>query len=258
MYTLDALINKFGLNNINTLTKYPSILTYHELGDRGSLQNIVLGDQRFDSDIFVTEKIDGTNARIVILNNDYIIGSREDFLFAKGDRIVNPSMGIVETLKEKVNFDLFSFGDLVVIFGEIYGGNVGSNSKEYTVSKTFGFRIFDVATYSDDVLDDVLNRPIENISSWRENGGQSFLNISGFLKFSQEFCLETVPYRSIVKSIPEDLSDVYSWLQDYHSSHAGIDNSGRAEGMVVRNQDRSLIRKIRFEDYERTKKRGLF
>ena len=35
------------------------------------------------------------------------------------------------------------------------------------------------------------------------------------------------------------------------------DGKGMSEGVVVRYADRSLIRKIRFEDYMRTKKMGL-
>ena len=31
-------LNIFDLQKLNSMTKYPSILTYHELGDKGMLQ----------------------------------------------------------------------------------------------------------------------------------------------------------------------------------------------------------------------------
>ena len=55
------------------------------------------------------------------------------------------------------------------------------------------------------------------------------------------------------------LSKTYEFLKYFENSKAIIDSElGKAEGIVVRNKDRSLIRKIRFEDYEKTKKRGGF
>ena len=55
------------------------------------------------------------------------------------------------------------------------------------------------------------------------------------------------------------LKKLLEFLKFFENSKATIDSeSGRAEGIVVRTKDRSLIRKIRFEDYERTKKRGGF
>ena len=50
-----------GLRKLNSITKYPSILTYHNLGQRGSLVNSLVEDKHFDKhrSIYITEKIDG-------------------------------------------------------------------------------------------------------------------------------------------------------------------------------------------------------
>ena len=104
-----------GLRKLNSITKYPSVLTYHNLGQRGSLVDSLVEDKCFDKhrSVYITEKIDGTNSRIVFSTNangevdDYIIGSREDFLFAKGDRIVNPALGIVKNMLPSLHSTIF-------------------------------------------------------------------------------------------------------------------------------------------------------
>ena len=97
------------LKKLNSATKYPPIPTYHKLGDKGKLQedsidfaspkeNVV--DVFHPQRVIATEKIDGTNGRIVFSKEQgYFIGSREELLYAKGDLIVNPTLNIVETLK---------------------------------------------------------------------------------------------------------------------------------------------------------------
>ena len=44
MDKLKQLIEKYGKNKINSLTKYPSILTLHELGGKGKLTDILTTD----------------------------------------------------------------------------------------------------------------------------------------------------------------------------------------------------------------------
>jgi ATP-dependent RNA circularization protein (DNA/RNA ligase family) len=46
------------------MTKYPSIPTYHTLGDKGILLEETIS---FDSEVILTEKVDGTNSRIILL-----------------------------------------------------------------------------------------------------------------------------------------------------------------------------------------------
>src|ERR1051326_571600 len=71
------------LARLNSATQYPSILTYHALGERGRLTE----DRTTDfstvnpDDVEVTEKIDGTNARIIIpprRMGGALIGSRTE------------------------------------------------------------------------------------------------------------------------------------------------------------------------------------
>lgn len=264
---LESIIEKYGVNKVNTLTKYPSIHTYHELGERGSLQDSLVDGKSFSEveKVYVTEKIDGTNARIVFLNGDYYIGSRDNFLYSKGDRIGNPALGIVEAIKpiaDRMCEVLRDKDILVVLYGEVYGGNVGQNSKQYSPDRSVvGFRMFDSFKMDVSQVKSVLSMDNEKISYWREHDGQPFATVDNVKACADSIGIKTVPYLEVVHgfTIPTTLANTYEWLAQYSETDASLsDDSGNAEGAVLRTADRSLIRKVRFEDYNRTKKRGVF
>jgi hypothetical protein len=113
------------LRKLNSATKYPSILTYHALGDRGRLREEI--QVSFDDDaVLCTEKLDGTNTRITLFpGGDFIIGSREELLHARGDLIHNPALGIVDAARGvalRLSELSVAGGDLMIVFGEVYGG----------------------------------------------------------------------------------------------------------------------------------------
>jgi hypothetical protein len=267
-----------GLRKLNSITKYPSILTYHNLGQRGSLVDSLVEDKCFDKyrSVYITEKIDGTNSRIVFSTNangevdDYIIGSREDFLFAKGDRIVNPALGIVKNMKniadvivlfgEDKNYANLKPNSIYCVYGETYGGKI-NGAKQYSAYGNYDVRIFDMWHMTKKELEVILDMDIEQISSWREHGGQPYVHVDVLGEFCEKFHMTRVPYIEIASgnNIPLDLQGVWDWMQKYSKSVATIDNGalGLSEGVVVRYADRSLIRKIRFEDYTKTKRLGL-
>lgn len=267
-----------GLRKLNSITKYPSILTYHNLGQRGSLVDSLVEGKCFDKhrSVYITEKIDGTNSRIVFSTNsngevdDYIIGSREDFLFAKGDRIVNPALGIVKNMKniadvivlfgEDKNYANLKPDSIYCVYGETYGGKI-NGAKQYSAHGNYDVRIFDMWHMTKKELEIILDMDIEQISSWREHGGQPYVHVDILGEFCEKFHMTRVPYIEIASGndIPLDLQGVWDWMQKYSKSVATIDNGalGLSEGVVVRYADRSLIRKIRFEDYTKTKRLGL-
>ncbi len=139
---------KSNLDKLNSATKYPSILTYHEIGDRGTLKDSVLVPFGNES-IFLSEKIDGTNARVILFPEGYFIGSREELLTASGDLIYNPSQGIVDAVRPLIPqmiLHLQDHGTVYVVFGEVYGAKVGTG-KNYTTQGKVGFRLFDIVTF---------------------------------------------------------------------------------------------------------------
>jgi hypothetical protein len=247
MYVMNKRRLKMDIRKINSMTKYPSILTYHALGEKGKLKEEV--QVPFDEPAILTEKINGVNARIILFPDGlYIIGSREELLYAKGDLIGNPQLGIVEALKPLAD-TMPPVKTLTILYLEVYGGKTTSSSKQYTGNQAIGYRLFDIATILDyqNLCD---NYSVEQIAKWRDNGGQTFLP-EYILAMSS---IPLVP-RLGIDILPTSLEYTHKWLgMRINETWAPLDSDaiGRPEGIVVRSADRTKIAKLRFEDYERT------
>ena len=254
---LKELVLKHGIEKTNTLTKYPSILTLHQFGERGRLTNGLTTTISLEDDLFATEKIDGTNVRIICLGNEYLIGSRGFILHYSADLCYNPSQSIVENIKKLVNIPT-SFTELTIIYGELFGGKVSKNSKQYGTKNELGFRCFDIAKIKDL---SILEKNLEEISKWREyqtlDGlvyGQQFLSVSALQKHCNELNIPIVPslqinlsdwsHQAVLDYLNEEIPQTKVALSD----QAGM----KPEGIIVRNASRSKIVKLRFEDYKRT------
>lgn len=252
-------VRVLDLKKINSATKYPSILTYHGLGEKGRLTEEILVSFEEEDDIVLTEKIDGANCRIILFpESQYLIGSREDLLYFRNDLIVNPSMSIVETVKriaEDSIRPLWKHLDQTVmtIYGEVYGGKTSSNGKNYSNGKT-GFRVFDIAVMGAKEFEELLILPIEKIAVWRDNGGQTFLTQEDLQKICEKTNCPTV-FQLESKLPPKTVQETYDWLCSVLPGFTNVPiecEGGKPEGVVVRTNSRSKIAKIRFEDYERT------
>lgn len=255
-----------GLRKVNSMTQYPSIPTYHALGERGRLteDRQVLFTQHLD----VTEKIDGTNARIILPPLDgewpsWLIGSRSELLAAEGDLVVNPALSIVETVRGHADhIAAASWSEdhqaWRVIFGEVYGHGIGRAAREYTGLDLTGFRVFDMVSIDSAVLD----WPIEKIAATREARAPEWVwahHDELLEQATMNWQTGLVPLLTVVgdpAQMPVSVADTEQWLRKVASerSRAALDETGRGgmEGVIVRTADRSQIAKIRFEDYERT------
>jgi len=250
---IKELISKFGKEKINTLTKYSSILTLHQLGEKGRLKN-EFTTAIHDEQMYATEKIDGTSARIISYGAEYLIGAREFILHHSEDLYFDNAQGIVDGLKS-LHINVPQTQKLTVIYGEFYGGKTSANSTWYGQDKN-GFRVFDIAVY-DDLS--VLKMEQAEISTWREreteNGiiyGQKFLTRSEMQhQFSDfqlvpliEFELGDMSHKVIMDNLKKFIPTTNVALSENACK--------KSEGLVLRNENRSKIVKVRFEDYERT------
>jgi hypothetical protein len=244
---------------LNSMTKYPSIPTYHTLDPKNG--SLVEGETvAFAGPVLGTEKVDGTNARIISLpDGTFLLGSREELLYAKGDLIGNPAQGIVAALRE-VAAGLAPVDDDVVRvhFLEVYGGKVTAASKQYTGDKAVGFRLFDVAVIRD--YRAVLARPAAEISTWRDGGGQPYLGEEALAATAERegFTLTPRLFELDGADLPRDLAKARAFLDEYlPATLSALDDGagGRPEGIVLRSPDRSVIAKARFGDYDRTLRR---
>jgi hypothetical protein len=256
-------VRQVDLELLNSMTKYPSIPTYHEIGARGMLQpdHVSLRGR-----LHVTEKVDGTNSRVIVLPRSrpedpgYLIGSREDLLTAQHDVIYNPAQGIVPAVREAADrLAERHAGDtaLRVFFFETFGGKATASSKQYTGEQRWGVRLFDVLEIEAPDLEAMLGWPRERIAAWRDNGGQRFLATGRLQTAARELSLELVPPLLILDAseLPESIEETHAWLQAIlPTTRCALDAGagGRPEGVVARTEDRGQIVKIRFEDYERS------
>ena len=251
-------VRSTDLTKLNSITKYPSIPTYHTLDPKngGLLEEAV----SFTGSVLGTEKIDGTNARILCLpDGNFIIGSREELLYGRGDLIGNPALGIVAALKETAEELVASPQEAIrVFYFEVFGGKVSGASKQYTGTQQVSFRLFDVMVLPD--YEPLLTKSPQEISGWREGAGQPFVNEGELHSISERSGLALTPRLFSVDAadLPASVAEMATFLKDklpVSQSVLDEDAGGRPEGIVLRTASRSVIAKARFEDYERTIKR---
>lgn len=247
------MLHEFKLASVNSATKYPSINTYHRLDP---LNQGRLSEQHSDmgkGPLIVTEKVDGTNGRIVLLpSGEWVIGSREDFLTAKGDYTFNKALGIVEALRPIADRLTPPHDCYRVVFVEVYGHGI-NGGQQYTGSGKVGVRLFDVV--EGDLVD--LKKSPSALSGWRDRGGQEFLRDPQLSEFAIHSGLDIVPRLGVIDSgeLPTTLADTYDFLQRIAPrTKVKLDEYGRgqAEGVVIRTPDRTRIVKLRHQDYART------
>jgi hypothetical protein len=242
------------LNKLNSMTKYPSIPTYHALGEKGALLEQTVN---FEGEIILTEKVDGTNSRIILLpDRNFVLGSREELLFAKGDLIGNPALGIVDALKDIADSLPESQTSITVAYLELYGGKITAASKQYTSQKNLGWRLFDVAVLTD--IEALFTKSLQQLAAWRDHGGQVFLDEEQLIKAGKDYGLQLTPRIAKVKSLPVTIQETDEFLKaTLPQTNVALDAGagGRAEGIVARTISRSAIAKLRFEDYQRHRQR---
>lgn len=261
-----SYLDTTDLECLNSATKYSSILTYHKLNPgNGSLLSEVNHHWLAGQMIIITEKVDGANGRVVVFpDGSYLIGSREEFFYASGDRIERQDLGIVPVLKPIAEVLILQPSDEIrTYYFEVFGGGgkhrVGQNAKQYTGTGQYGARLFDVTVLDPEVLcwDQV------TISAWREHGGQQFLS-EGYLKLAavQSSLRLTPRFETPIpfmgSDLPTTLEGMEEMLQKLFPSGTLValdeEAGGEAEGIVIRTEDRSVIAKARFKDYARTRR----
>lgn len=252
----------FDFAALGTATAYPSIPTYHVIGERGMLGDETNVTFQPGEEVLITEKIDGANCRIVVMpgGGDFFIGTRDVFLYAKGDRLANQVPVNLEMVRALVDpAEAAAAGwrspSILVVFCEVYGAaGIGARWGDYSGEKLgAGVRCFDVATVDPEVLDWKLDR----IAGWRERGGQRFQ--PAWLTERGMYGIERVPYLKRVDggAIPSGREEAEQWMDELlPGTLAGLGDggTGRAEGIVARTADRSKIVKLRKAEYAKTKR----
>ncbi|WP_047867788.1 RNA ligase family protein [Nocardiopsis sp. RV163] len=251
----DSDLRALDLPGLNFAAKYPSIPTYHTLDPRNG--GLLEEATAFTGDVVLTEKVDGVNARIVSFpSGDYVLGGREELLYARGDLVGNPALGVVDALRALVGRITPPASGIAVHYLEVYGGRVTAASREYTGDRAVGYRMFDSAAVPAEVLS--LRR--REVSAWREAGGQGFLPEDALLRLAEREGVGLTPRLATVPAdeMPQGVVETSEFVAEHlPGTRVALDGGagGRAEGVVLRTTDRSVIAKARFQDYRRTLKR---
>ncbi|WP_335986723.1 RNA ligase family protein [Glycomyces sp. MUSA5-2] len=245
---------------LDTATAYPSIPTYHVIGERGMLGDATNVTFQPGEDILLTEKVDGANCRMIILpDNDYVIGNRKQLLYARGDRLANQSednLAMVAALRPAAErlAEVWQGDTVLVVYAEVFGAGIGRAWTQYTADKTkAGARWFDART----IPPTVLTWSLDRIAGWRERGHEGFAPVS--TEIADSIGLKKVPPIATCDGddIPTGRDETEQWMADLiPASCAGIDESGTGapEGLVARTNDRSKIVKFRFAEYAKTRR----
>ena len=259
----------FDLDKLNSLTKYPSIPTYHEITKKNLLTEEILVRFPADADLIGTEKVDGTNGRIILLpDGTYFIGSREDLIYFSGDLIHNPHQdpilnaiikNLVPVAERALKVWENKFGmNIVIVFAEVFGSNIGPG-KVYS-NKKQSIRLFDIGFVPAARADgkwgykELFTFTRDKISSWRQHGGQDFIEEAELWDCAKQIDLLLTP-RLPLTPLPTTLTETLGWLRLNITKSMvvmDVDAPGTPEGIVVRTPDRKFIAKLRFEDYEHT------
>ncbi|MEU5958142.1 RNA ligase family protein [Streptomyces sp. NPDC047525] len=252
-------MRSIDLESLNSATKYPSISTFHERGPkRGTFTEKSI--DAFEGSVLLTEKVDGTSTRIIVFpDGEYVIGSREQLLYARGDLIVNPKDGVVETLRpiaDALRSQDGGSAEILTLYLEVYGGNIGRNASQYTGYSQLGFRMFDAATVPAHVL---IQNPAE-ASRWRESDGQHFLSEEEVQNIAVRMGIALTPRLGTIPAteLPTGIEQMHSFLTTrIPATNVALDPGAgrRPEGIVLRTPDRTVIAKARLEDYENTLRR---
>ena len=262
--TITDVINS---DTLNSLTKYPSIQTYHEFDtNKHILKEQLTFPNETDESIYITEKIDGTNIRILILNNDYVIGGREEWIYAKGDRAIvkanKPYINFLKNIIENIlsKKQALKKDTLYCIYGELHGSKIQRSWTNYTSNENeYGFRVFDI--WSESLIGNEIMKNIklpEQASRWRETNQQNWYSYNAVQLFCNYFNLDMVPYirTDVLSQIPTTLEETYDFLTEFKTTRINLDKKAKkqnkSEGIVIRTSNRKYISKLRFEDYEKT------
>lgn len=270
------------LQKVNSATKYPSIETYHQIGDRGRLDSaLTLGPYGDYERVIGTEKVDGSNSRVILLPCELphicgpadgelepefhmLYGSREELLHADGDMVFNPMNGIVPALRDiarsiRTQFDStfvpyltdsLNEMDAVVFYFETYGVRGNGEYKNYSKVGAAGYRLFDIAVihFSDQK---VLHASIEDIALWRDSGPRAVNRVQSFCghevlnEIASFLNIPTVPivWEGRGRDIPRTLEGAQEWMREMGTTtRVGLDHSGRAEGIVLKSDSHRDLR----------------
>lgn len=258
------LYDPLTLSKLDSATKYPSIETYHKLGERGRLTEQRNHSWSSDEKVYVSEKIDGANGRLIFLPGraaPWIAGTREQLVAASFDVIWDNSMGVAEALLGPsapkpwmLPHAPLEDGYVFVLYFEVYGHRATRNWNEYSPDgQEPMIRLFDAQFFQEDWLHHFTS--VEEVAKARDNDAAIWLHEDMLPELAKELGVQCVPnlWTGSGEDIPHDVAGMNEFMQSLgRDTQAGVNGSGRSEGIVLRTTGRATIAKARRESYDKT------
>lgn len=266
----------YTVERLNVMTKFPSIPHLHEYGDRGTVNMDALAvdpDEFFPA--YATEKIDGTNVRVCVSMGRVFIGSRDNWVWAEGDSLSRPDMGIADHFLQPPFLDSFladlrDYQNTIVYYGELYGGGIGSAWKNYCqTDKWRCFKVFQIVLGRNNLIAEKLtdsSLKLDQIAEMREDYKlrMPFLfdiigDFNGIVdRMPSAFEGNRVPRLDLVQArdIPSTAAATVEFLRGLvPETLCALEDCepGPAEGIVLEGANGQLA-KMKFAAYERTAK----
>ncbi|MEU4229419.1 RNA ligase family protein [Nonomuraea sp. NPDC026600] len=245
-------LDEANQDKLNTLTKYPSIPTHHVMDRSSRSGQLTETPTVYDGPALLSEKADGVNVRMTRLpDDDWLIGLREEWLTARGDRVPSRDFGAVKAVKDLAARIEPQPGVIVTLYVEVFGSKDMNAWQNYGDGTTPFVRLFDVSVIDMGMLE--LDR--EQLSRWRKKGGQPFLPEDDLQAMAARVGVELTPRLAEIDGadLPGSVDGMRAFLEPYRTTRLAASGiSGFSEGVVIRTPDRAVISKARFQDYDKT------
>ena len=239
---LDEIVTEYGFDKLNALTQYPSILSFHKLNDEGkAINELASADYQptpprpEKMNVIIQEIIDGEIIRIIVLDNDYFIGNKNEIIHAKGDRIVLDSM-IIPVYKSLSNFfqaNLSSNERMMILYGVLYGKGIKGHDRyiqnDDSDEELIKCLLVDGFTIKiQDVIGLFKDNSVSFIENWVNTLHQPFWALSTLNKFCNA-CnvnqLSNLGEVTTLNKIPQDINEMKQWIKLYKTSSLTLTNT---------------------------------
>lgn len=230
MSMLDDIVTAYGFDKLDALTKYPNILPLHEIKDNHA--TTVLTEANYqpvpphpeNMEIVMRELIDGEIIRILVLDNDYFVGNRDEIVHARGDRIiVDPRIiPMYRSLMNFFNANMSNNERLMVLYGVVYGGRLKGNERYVVNNGDAKCVLVDGFTMKvQDVVGICRDNNIDVISDWVDTLHQPFWSVKTLSRFCDTCNLEQLPnlLETTLDKIPTNPELIKPWSAAYEKTN---------------------------------------
>ena len=245
MSLLDELVTKYSFDKLNALTQYPSILDYHKIINNRAVDELSTANYQpvpprpEQMPVVIKELVDGEILRIISIDNDFFIGTANDIVHARGDRIIlDPKIvPMYKSLSSFFGSNITNNERLMVLIVVCYGGNLSKKPHNEESMINSPSEISPIYSHNEESLihcslvegytmkiQDVISlcrdNEINKIADWVNTLHQPYWSISTLNKFCTACNIEPLPVKAetTLDKIPTSVKDMKMWMNQYRES----------------------------------------